>query len=594
MHNNVLIMNSKYFYVLITVFLVLSCQNGKNKNMPVQINDTLAHKYYKKARKFQKKFINDSAYYYLQKSEKHALQSKDSLLLSKIYFNKARIDFRNSDLPSSEDYCIKALHIAPQAERSNCGHLYNLLGHIANQKGDSATAVKYYSKAYILYQNTPNNTRGKIIYHNNMGRINYDAEKYQEALKHIDSILTIEDIKKNYTGRYAQALNNKAEILLKIKQPKQAKKLIDEVYQIYDTTENISGKIVSYLNYANYYQQTQQADKAKNYALQALHLAQQSKIVRSQLDSYKKLAEIDSLNARYYLTQHMNITDSIEFNQEKVKEQTARIRFEHHEKLIEIDKQKQIIKQNKIRTNWMLSLLAVIILGLLLFTRQYRKIKTQNLLIKKQNKELNEKNQLIESIYQEMHHRIKNNFDIINYVFIEKIISKLDNNFFIEKLKDLQNKIASMKELHLLLQDSKPTSTVPLKKYIEKVIRLANDSFAGQVIKFEIDIPDDIEILFKQASPIGLIVNEFITNSYKHSLKNTSHPLIQICAKDLGDNIQLTLKDNGKGLPEDFSIKKIKSQGIKMIFSLIRQLKAKIIQKNENGLKFIIIFPKKY
>jgi len=587
-------MIKKWFFVLFLLILTLSCQNHKEKNMPAQITDTKGYKYFKKARKFQKKFINDSAYYYLQRSEKYAIQNNDSLLLSQIYFNKARIDFRNSDLPSSENYCVKALQIIPQEKRSSCGHLYNLLGHIANQKGDSITAILYYTKAHKLYQNTNKNLRGDIIYHNNMGRILFDGKNYEQALKHIDSILMIETIKKNHSGRYAQALNNKAEILLKIHKIRKSKKLIDEAYQINDSSNNISGKIVSLLNYANYYQQTHQADKAKNYALQALHLAQQSNIVKSQLDSYKKLAEIDSINARYYLTQHMNITDSVEFKKEKVKEQTARIRYENHEKLIEIDKQKQIIKLNKIRTNWMLSLLAVIILGLLLFTRQYRKIKTQNLLIKKQNKELNEKNQLIENIYQEMHHRIKNNFDIINYVFIEKIISKLDNNFFIEKLKDLQNKIASMKELHLLLQDSKPTSTVPLKKYIEKVIRLANDSFAGQVIKFEIDIPDDIEILFKQASPIGLIVNEFITNSYKHSLKNTSHPLIQICAKDLGDNIQLTLKDNGKGLPEDFSIKKIKSQGIKMIFSLIRQLKAKIIQKNENGLKFIIIFPKKY
>ena len=587
-------MNKSRILIFIYILLLTGCGDYKKDNLPAQTQNPLSVQYYKKAKAFQNQYVNDSAYHYLQKSEKIALQNNDSLLLSKIFLSKAEIDFRNSDLPTSENYCVKAIQYTPKNNQAAKAYIYNLLGHIATLKENYDTAKEYYKKAYENYKKANDSLKGYLIYHNNMTYLNYENENYPEALKHIDSVLAVKNLKKNHTDRYAWTINDKAQILLKLKKPDKAKKLLDEAYIIFDSTANVPKMTINSLNYATYYYQTGQMDKAKQKALEALHMAKKTQIANHQLETYKKLAQIDSVNARYYLTRHMEITDSIEVEQEKVKEQTARIRYEDRNKIIEIEKQKQIIEQNKIRTYWILSLLAVVLLALLIFSKQYRKIKKQNVTITRQNVKLNEKNKLIETIYQEMHHRIKNNFDIINYVFIDKFISKVNNPLYVEKLRDLQNKIASMKELHLLLKDSEPTLSVPLSEYIDKVINHTNLSFGDKSIDFQLDIPDNINILFKQAAPVGLIINEFITNSYKYAFEHVLHPVIKISARDLGDKIELIIQDNGKGLPEDFSVLTAKTQGLRMIISLLRQLKADFTHMNENGLKFIITIPKSY
>ncbi len=374
-----------FFQLSWVLLFVFSCSTKKQETSTVQNNtDSLSFTYYKKARVFEQNNINDSAYYYLQLAHKNALLLKDSSLLSKIIFNKAVIDYKNHDLPISETHCIKALEYLADDSDTYKRYIFNLLGLIAKEKKDYVTAIEYYEKARSFYKNQPDTLSSYIAYQNNISNIYKEDKNYELAIQHLNQIMRIEDLAEKFPKKFARALDNKAKLLLSTGQPKQAKRLLDSAYQIRKNVNDNLGLIQSHLSFSDYYYETGNRDLALQHATMALKIAKENEIPKNQSDSYNRLIRLHLGKNSPVFDEYLSLNDSILFEQQKAKEQTARIRFESAEKERKINRQQQIIIQNelekqKLITGLLLLGMIALAIGIILISyfRKYKRNKSE-------------------------------------------------------------------------------------------------------------------------------------------------------------------------------------------------------------------------
>lgn len=205
---------------------------------------------------------------------------------------------------------------------------------------------------------------------------------------------------------------------------------------------------------------------------------------------------------------------------------------------------------------------------------------------------LNEKETLLsekETLLKEIHHRVKNNLAItINLIKLEK--SKIKNQDTKNSLSNIEDRIFVMELLHRKLYESKDLNSISFKKYIEELSEDLHKTYS-YVKKIQIKtFIEDIKINIDYALPLGLIITELITNSFKYAFKE-DHGLIEIFFNQKDNNCELVFKDNGIGLSKDIDINNCKSLGLQIISNLSQgQLFGSFDYIYEEGSKFIIKF----
>ena len=147
--------------------------------------------------------------------------------------------------------------------------------------------------------------------------------------------------------------------------------------------------------------------------------------------------------------------------------------------------------------------------------------------------------------------------------------------------------------VHLKMYENKNKSAIELEPYIKELVSEINNSISiSQKIKFEYDL-DPINLDVSSAIPMGLILNELITNAIKHAFSEIAFPEITISLKCIeGRIIELTVKDNGKGLPKNAEENE-DGIGISLIRSLSEQLDGTCSFENANGMIFHLAIPSK-
>jgi len=234
-----------------------------------------------------------------------------------------------------------------------------------------------------------------------------------------------------------------------------------------------------------------------------------------------------------------------------------------------------IEKQKKLKWLFVFCLLAALLV-IVIGGYYYKKNKRQKL--------------VIENLQKELHHRIKNNLAIID-TFIEVAKEEFNNTAFNEKLTELQNRVASINKVHQQLYLSKNITELSLKKYVETLIITIQKSFDFKNVVITQHIDDNLALNAKNSFSIGLIINEFLTNSFKYAFDgNAGAILIEVVTE--GSNYELVLSDNGKGLPLDFNLQNLKSFGLRIIKLLSEQLNGSFKLDGTKGVKLTIQFPK--
>ena len=204
------------------------------------------------------------------------------------------------------------------------------------------------------------------------------------------------------------------------------------------------------------------------------------------------------------------------------------------------------------------------------------------------------KSSLIEKevLLKELYHRTKNNMQVISSMLALQV-AKIDSPEIQNIFKETRNRIHTMALVHQKLYQSQNLSYIDLYDYFKELSNLLFKSYAGSYNKVRIihEI-DNINVLIDLAIPCGLILNELLSNSFKHAFPEERKGDVNICVKQNDDGlICLKYKDNGIGVPEEFNFREQETLGIQSIFSIgEHQLRGKVEFISNNGLQCTIEF----
>lgn len=214
--------------------------------------------------------------------------------------------------------------------------------------------------------------------------------------------------------------------------------------------------------------------------------------------------------------------------------------------------------------------------------------------LRKQSHQLTEKNNLVkksleekELLITEMHHRVKNNFQLITSL-LELQTQEIEDQNVIDLLEKGKSRIKSMSLIHQKLYGNE-SGLIKFDEFINLLVKeLAVLYKYDENLKLDINVK---EVYFDvdTAIPLALILNELITNSFKYAIKNNNNLYISL-SKISQENYELIVKDNGLGLKEEFNIQDTETSGLKLVERLVRQLQGGLKITNESGAKFQILF----
>ncbi|MFZ5643191.1 MAG: sensor histidine kinase [Bacillota bacterium] len=201
-----------------------------------------------------------------------------------------------------------------------------------------------------------------------------------------------------------------------------------------------------------------------------------------------------------------------------------------------------------------------------------------------------------EALLKEIHHRVKNNLQIIHSM-LNLQLSYIKDAQAIEMFKESKDRVYSMALIHEKLYQSESLINIDLGEYIPSL--LANLLFSygttKRAIKPQIKV-EKITLGVDTVIPCALIINELISNSLKHAFPDSlgyadGKGEIRVeLSRDTGNKFKLTVSDNGVGLPQGFEMQKCKSLGLKLVSVLVQQLKGSIQINTDGRTEFVITF----
>lgn len=208
---------------------------------------------------------------------------------------------------------------------------------------------------------------------------------------------------------------------------------------------------------------------------------------------------------------------------------------------------------------------------------------------------------------KEIHHRIKNNLQVISSLLdlqADKLRYKknITKSEVLEAFKESQDRVISMALIHEELHKSEDTDTLNFSSYIEELADnlLSTYRTGNNGIFLDTGIEEDIFFDMDTSVPLGIIVNELVSNSLKHAFPDRYNGEIQIklnrengkckIEDNKSNNYVLLVSDNGIGIPEDLDIEDLDSLGLQLVTTLVEQLDGELELKRNSGTEFVIKF----
>ncbi len=369
--------------------------------------------------------------------------------------------------------------------------------------------------------------------------------------------------------------------------------LLNEVY------DNKTSRIESFVLYAKFMARLDEKSFRKDKILNKFEVNNVFELtekfkeigkVLNQLDFAKLIgASANALVAHGFYKESIRYKDSqIELVKKIYTKDLSETLSNYKTELAVKEKEKEIVSQKE-RTTLFVFIASLIGIFLLISLFILRKVRMQS-------KELSEKNILInkalkekELLVKEVHHRVKNNFQIVSSLLELQSIGIQDEKA-LELANEGKNRVKSMALIHQKLYQNS-SGLVDFDEYIRLLVNELSALYKSKN-KIETKITSkNMSFDVDTAIPLGLIINEIITNSYKYAfnLNKENRLLISIDKQD-NENFKLVIEDNGPGLSSDFEVKKAKSLGLRLVNRLVKQLHGNLSLSNENGARFEVIF----
>jgi two-component sensor histidine kinase len=327
------------------------------------------------------------------------------------------------------------------------------------------------------------------------------------------------------------------------------------------------------------------------------------KSVTGQMYYESTYFKLDSSNQRYvsaiaHYQKFKALSDSVNKRRQDKQLSVLEVQYETEKKDQEIGSlmhqtllQQTSLKNQRLARNLLFGSVALLIVMLGSIYSRYRIKQQANEELSEQKEEIDAQNdslkQLLterEWLMKEVHHRVKNNLQIV-ISLLNSQSAYLKDPAMLEVLNKSQHRMRSISMIHQKLYQGDDLSGIDMHGYIHELVNYLEDSFDTHgKIGFLLGI-DKVTMDVSQAVPIGLILNEAITNSIKYAFKDKDGAQIQVMLKiHNGNQFKLRIADNGQGLPEGFYNDKRSSLGMTLMKGLSRQLGGPLELQNKNGL----------
>jgi len=195
-----------------------------------------------------------------------------------------------------------------------------------------------------------------------------------------------------------------------------------------------------------------------------------------------------------------------------------------------------------------------------------------------------------EVLLQEVHHRVKNNLQIISSL-INMHVRKLDDTASRDALEECQTRVLAIALIHEKLYQSRDYARVPFSEYVRSLVLnvFHTTGVAPGAVQLQTSI-DHLAVPVDKAIPCGLLLNELITNALKHAFKDGRRGVLQVELFRAGARVHLVVSDNGVGLPAGFDVQRSGSLGLQLVSTLAEQLDASLTITSRGGARFEVAF----
>lgn len=218
-------------------------------------------------------------------------------------------------------------------------------------------------------------------------------------------------------------------------------------------------------------------------------------------------------------------------------------------------------------------------------------VKQRTAKLSEQRNILQQQNEEKVILLKEIHHRVKNNLQVI-ISLINLQLSKFNNTEVQNALQEVQNRVHSMSLVHQKMYSTSNFKDIELVDYTQEIINNISKLYGDDEYTARIDIPQKVSLDIETAIPTGLIINEIVTNFFKHNHSNGIEKQFDLTLTKLeNDYCLLKYKDNGKGFPDNFKIDDSNSLGLHLIETLAEQLDGNFNYYNQNGAVYEIQIP---
>lgn len=235
----------------------------------------------------------------------------------------------------------------------------------------------------------------------------------------------------------------------------------------------------------------------------------------------------------------------------------------------------------------------------ILTLNQFRRNTRLNLQLKEVNKAIALKNQQMEgnlykiqTLIKEIHHRVKNNMQIISSLLNLQSNEEQQDEKVIKALDKSKARIQSIALVHHKLYGAQDLVHINVLEYIEQLVDSVENTLNRAVIKPNktISVPPDLFFNMDTMVPLGLVLNELVTNSYKYAFKETETNSIFITLTQMENDYLLTYADSGPGIPDHIDLRNSGTLGLELIHILTEQIGGKVEYEKANKSTFLIKF----
>ncbi len=539
---------------------------------------------------------------YAKKATSGYVQSHLLSLIAGMYQDKG-------DYDKAIKYYLEGLKVAQDYKVPEMiATLANNLAEAYSDAGRSVNVTLPYYQIALKEETAMGNWQYVGMIYSNIAKDQMMAGNKAEAEK--AAVLSLENIhKKNDRAYvYATVASDIGEVYLGLGKYAEAEKLLLESFRMLDSIGTKDNKLIPLSALAKLYIKKNEPANAENAAKQLLQLATAYKTKLFLRDANQVLYEVAKKGNRFtealqFFEQYKNWNDSI-FSENKEKsianvetrlklqQKDLEVRYETEKKAKENLELKQ---SNKGLQNRSVAILVITIILLVLgivMVASNRTMGKKNAELEKQKRIIEKQSNEKDTLIREINHRVKNNLQIISSLLNLQANSLTDEKAM-EALRDSHKRVKAISLIHQKLYGYEDVASIPLEEYINALFADLKMVYAANHVQLECSTqPDGIRLDMESAVPIGLILNETITNALKYAFTNKpSGKLLINFTEGADDHYTLTIRDNGNGLPEGFDPDKSSSLGFRIIKELTRQLRGKFIYTTDNGTIFSINFP---